>query len=109
MVANAVRVSAHRTATRGNAIELAFAKVLGATTCDVNASAIAMATVEPYTIIGLNYVKMTGGTRLDSVATNGSISMTGAATIAGDAYTGSGKINGVRPRPRHAGRRPAAR
>jgi hypothetical protein len=37
---------------------------------------------------------MTGNTRLDSVATNGYISMTGSSTIQGDAYAGTGKISG---------------
>jgi len=39
---NAVRVTARRTAARGNAIPLLFAQVLGLTHCDVSASAIAV-------------------------------------------------------------------
>jgi Flp pilus assembly protein TadG len=40
--ANAVRVTARRTAARGNAVPLTFARVVGQPTCDVQASAIAM-------------------------------------------------------------------
>jgi len=39
---NAVRVVAHRTAGRGNAIPLAFASVIGRKSCDVNAESISM-------------------------------------------------------------------
>ena len=38
---NAVHVTLHRTQARGNAVPLLFAKVLGATFCDVNADSIA--------------------------------------------------------------------
>lgn len=40
---NAVRVTVRRTASRGNAIPLLFAKVLGLTSCDVTATSIALA------------------------------------------------------------------
>ena len=40
---NAVRVTSRRTAARGNPIDLPFARLVGARTCDVNASAIALA------------------------------------------------------------------
>jgi hypothetical protein len=42
--ANAMRITARRTAARGNAVPLLFAKVLGRETCDVSASSIALLT-----------------------------------------------------------------
>jgi Flp pilus assembly protein TadG len=39
--ANAVRITARRTAARGNPIPLVFARLVGRNTCDINASAIA--------------------------------------------------------------------
>src|SRR5881394_1305603 len=42
--ANAVRVNAHRIASRNSAIPLVFARLIGRNTCDINASAIAKVT-----------------------------------------------------------------
>ena len=94
--ANAVRVTAYRSTARGNPINLPFAKLLGAGTCDVKGTAVAMASGNGFKIIGIDYVKMTGNTKVNSVATNGSISMTGSATVQGDAFTGNGGVKGGR-------------
>src|SRR5258706_783181 len=45
--ATAVRITAHRSASRGNGIPLVFAKLLGRNTCDIHAVAIANATFQP--------------------------------------------------------------
>jgi hypothetical protein len=44
---NAVKVTARRTAARGNAVRLPFAGLLGKSTCDVSADAVAMLTTTP--------------------------------------------------------------
>jgi Flp pilus assembly protein TadG len=54
--ANAVRVTARRTAARGTAIPLVFARLVGKSTCDINAVSIA---------------KLAGGPRSEFVGLNG--------------------------------------
>lgn len=54
--ANAIRVTARRTANSGTGISLAFARVLGMNTCDVTASAIAMITPQAIGVTGLDSV-----------------------------------------------------
>src|SRR5262249_21572232 len=93
-LANAVKVTARRVAARGTAVNLPFAKMLGANTCDVSAETIVMAKGGNFDLIGLDYVKMTGNANVTSVATNGYISMTGSAHVNGDAATGAGGIKG---------------
>jgi uncharacterized membrane protein len=44
---NAVQVTAHRTSARGTAIPLMFAQVIGRSSCDVNATSVAVATSNP--------------------------------------------------------------
>jgi uncharacterized protein YdeI (BOF family) len=95
-VANAVKVTARRIAARGNAVDLPFAKMLGANTCDVSAETIVMAKGGNFSLVGLDYVKMTGNANVTSVATNGYISMTGSAHVNGDVATGSGGVKGGR-------------
>jgi hypothetical protein len=99
---NAVRVVAARTAEKGNAIDLPFARMIGATTCDIHAEAIALAKPQKYAIVGLDFVKMGGNSsngykkpgQFDyngSVASNGDITLTGSSWIQGDAFPGVGK------------------
>jgi hypothetical protein len=86
--ANAVRVAAHRTAARGNAVDLPFARLVGLRACDVNAAAIAAVKESKYAAVGLGFVTMTGRSSQGSVMSNGNITLTGNARIDGDAQPG---------------------
>ena len=100
---NAVRVSAQRSAARGNPLDLPFAKIIGKDTCDVFASAVALALPQRFAMVGLDYIKMGGrstnsyrtkdGTfsNYGSIASNGDITLTGSSLINGDAFPGVGK------------------
>jgi Flp pilus assembly protein TadG len=103
---NAVRVYTRRTAARGNPLNLTFARVVGHNTHDVLASAIAFVRGgrSGAGIVGLDWVRMTGTTMVDSydtepydplnpnanatVASNGDITMVGTCEIFGDAHPG---------------------
>jgi Flp pilus assembly protein TadG len=100
---NAVQVTARRTSQRGTAPRLAFAPLLGATTCDVRATAVAVAAPGGYAIVGLNYISMagnasdsywssTGYTRNETghIASNGPITLGGSTYVYGDARPGVG-------------------
>jgi Flp pilus assembly protein TadG len=102
--ANSVRISAHRTAARGNAIDLPFSKTFGANACNVNASAIAVASPVRYAAVGLDFIKMSGNATdsymssggvvpsyLGSIASNGDINLGGNSMVHGDAHPGIGK------------------
>lgn len=114
--ATAVRITARRIAARGTAVPLTFARVIGRSTCDVHASAIAI--IKPASaggFIGLNSV--TGKNNLflasynsatttnptqasaDShgmLASNGTISAINANTVRGDISLGpSGSVSGT--------------
>ncbi len=107
----AVRVTARRIASRGTAIPLTFARVVGRGNLDVQAVAIAtlQASAGGYGIVGINSVTMSGNGSTDSynasagpyyagsahskgsVASNGNISLSGNADVNGDARPGPGK------------------
>lgn len=56
---NAVRIVASRTSAKGNAVPLLFASVVGRSTCNINASAIATATAgQPSGFIGLSSINV---------------------------------------------------
>jgi hypothetical protein len=59
--ANAIRVTAKRTAGAGTAVPLTFARVLGMGSCDVKASAIALLTDRDIGIVGLNSIAIHQG------------------------------------------------
>jgi len=106
--ANAIRVTARRTAANGNAVPLIFARILCAKTCDVKASATAYAPGGGgYAVVGLNFINMSGK-KTDSynskkgkydpataskgnIASNGAITLTSYVTVNGDARPGVGK------------------
>ena len=107
--ANAVRVTCRRTAARGNPVELTFGPAIGRSTCDVTAVAIAlMGSGPPFGVVGLNGIRMSGSSTIDSfnssngpylpgtatanasVGSNGNITLSGAATVRGDARPGAG-------------------
>ena len=110
--ANAVRVYARRTAARGTAVNLAFGIVIGRSTCDATASAIAY--VKPgngnYGLVGMSSVGLQTNTiTTDSydasagaysagsagnsgyVASNGGITLNGTVTINDDVYMLAGQ------------------
>jgi hypothetical protein len=110
--ANAVRVWARRTAAGGNAIPLTFGKVLGASSCDTTASAIALATSSGSSpgIVGINTMNLnqnssgwidsydsskgvysgSNSAALAVVASNSNINLN-SSTISGDVHPGVGK------------------
>jgi len=108
--ANAVKVTCHRTAAGGNAVALSFASLLGMSTADITVSTTAMYTSSYIKgIIGLNYVTMSGSAFVNSynsttsgpysagvanqnarVISNKNITMSGSATIYGNAIPGPG-------------------
>ena len=107
--ADAVRVTCRRTTARGNPVPLTFGPVIGRSTCDVTASAIATMAAGGHGVVGLNGVSLSGSSSIDgynsnngpyssssatpvaSVASNGDISLSGGATIKGDANPGVGE------------------
>ncbi len=113
--ANAVRVWAHRTAAKGNAVRLTFGAVIGQSTCDVNASAVVY--VAPasrnYGIIGLNSLDFTHFVSTDSynasigsygsqtpgtsgyVASNGTVTLHNQVTVSQDVYMLAGQTLSV--------------
>lgn len=101
---NAVRVNAQRTAARGTAVPLAFAGIFGQTTCDIHASAITIIIPNPFGVVGLSSISMSGNAS-DSywssngsapgnncgIASNGNIILSGNASVSGNARPGIGK------------------
>jgi Flp pilus assembly protein TadG len=105
---DSVRISAHRTAARGNAIALTMAAVIGRSTCDVNVVSIAKVK-SGFGLIGLDSIDVSGNGNTDSynsvnglysaalardgghVASNGNITMSGSGIVHGDAHPGVGK------------------
>lgn len=103
--ANAARVAMHRTAARGNAVNLVFARSFGRETCNVNAMATAIYRPTRFAAVGLDFIKMGGNSTdsysslggvvspyLGSIASNGDITLSGSATVQGDAHPGVGKV-----------------
>ena len=107
--ANAVRVTCRRNASRGNPVNLFFARVMGHETADLSASAIARAKISVCgQIVGLDRVSMSGSSYTDSyisnngfyspgtarnnghVCCNGPIVMSGSTQIRGNAHPGPG-------------------
>lgn len=111
--ANAVQVNAHLWASRGTGVSLMFGQIFGRATCDVNASAVAMAVAgQPYGLVGLSSVTISN-CNIDSynssqgsyastqgnnahIASNGNVSVSGAS-VGGDAQPGpTGSFSGAR-------------
>ena len=106
---NAVRVTARRTSARNNAVPLLFATVIGRSTQDVAAGAIAACGSRADGIVGIDSIDMSSQGRTDSynsafgaysaasagsrgnMRSNGNISLGGSVTIRGDAQPGLGK------------------
>jgi Flp pilus assembly protein TadG len=95
--ANAVIVTTQRTAARGNPVGLMWAGLLGRGACDVRAISIAAVAPESYGVVGLNSISMSGNTsdsywssgtggtgNSGNIASNGSITLSGGATIHGN-------------------------
>jgi Flp pilus assembly protein TadG len=102
-IPNAVMVTATRSEDRGDAVALAFARVMGAQTCAVHATAIALARPVGYAMVGLDYISMKGRStnsyrtkdgsfsNYGTIASNGDITLGGNTLINGDAFPGVGK------------------
>ena len=103
---NAIQVTAHLSSSRGTAVPLVFASLLGARSCDVNAQAIGMldGPASTYGITGINSFSSGGLLTVDSypsgnrgdVASNGDITLNllgivGLTDIHGDARPGIAK------------------
>jgi hypothetical protein len=105
--ANALRITARRTAATGNPIALTFGQALGLSSCDARASAIALP-AGGYGIVGLNSISMSGNStdsyssayntdptsgalHHGTAASNGDIALSGGSSIQGDAHPGIGK------------------
>jgi Flp pilus assembly protein TadG len=106
--ANAVRVTCRVSAARGNSLSLFFAKAFGNSSADLSAQSVATASsINCGPFVGLNKVDMSGSAYTDSydssqgaysaagagngghVCSNGRISMSGSATVNGDAHPGT--------------------
>lgn len=107
--ANAVRVTCRMSQARGNPLKLFFAPIFGVASADVSAQAVAlMSSTVCGPFVGLNSVRISGGSYTDSydssqgsyssstagnkgnVCSDGPISLSGSATIHGDAHPGNG-------------------
>jgi Flp pilus assembly protein TadG len=102
--ANAVRVTAQLSSARGTAVPLLFARVLGKSSSEITAVAIASYHPTGYGVVGLNYIAMTGNattsywsatgatsSQYGNIASNGSITLGGNSYINGNASPGVGK------------------
>jgi Flp pilus assembly protein TadG len=108
--ADSVRITAVRTAARGTGIPLLFAQIIGQSKCDLHVTVTAKFTApQRFGIVGLASVSMNGNsadtyysaagattwqsaaTNLVDVMSNGNISLSGGATIHGNANPGIGK------------------
>jgi Flp pilus assembly protein TadG len=104
---NAVQVKCHRTAARGNALNLFFAPLMGTDRANLTVSATAYRkAMQCGQIIGLSKVTLSGSSYTDSfrsdsgayspssarqnghVCSNGDISLSGSSAIRGDAHPG---------------------
>lgn len=112
---NAIRISASRTAAKGNGIQLAFASLFSSGTSDIHVTSTACVTGAngAYSLVGMNTISMTGSSYTDSynsstgpynsanpahrgsIASNGNINLTGSVRIDGDARAGVGKSTTV--------------
>ncbi|HEX8912250.1 MAG TPA: TadG family pilus assembly protein [Humisphaera sp.] len=100
---DAVRVTARRTVARGNPVRLTFGGLIGISTCDVTAVAVAALSPTSYGVVGLNGITMSGNssmgytsgtskkmTKYGSIASNGNITLSGSTYVYGDARPGIG-------------------
>lgn len=112
--ATAVRVTARRTAARGNAVSLTFARAAGMNSFDATAAAVARTNSRKPGIVGLDFITMNGSAgggnlsnsyrsskgafsaasslhQRGTIASNGNITLTGSANVYGNAHPGPGK------------------
>ena len=112
---NAVRVNLSRTKAAGNAVSLTFGRVIGLSTCDVNASTTACTPSDQsaYALVGINSLTVTGNGETDSydsrnlpykaataghkgsIASNGNITLSGSGLVDGDSRAGVGKTTTI--------------
>jgi len=113
--ANAIRVSARRLASRNNPIPMSFAAAVGIFSSDRDRNAVCFyrGGRSGFGIVGIDFIRMTGNTVIDSyngatetypgadgpnanghVATNGNIELVGTVDINGDAHWGANPGDG---------------
>jgi formylmethanofuran dehydrogenase subunit C len=117
--ANAIKVTALRTRTRGNPINLTFARAVGGSTFNVwtTATAFVRGGAVAFGIVGLDWVHIQGTTNTDSydpthgayggsnvhnggtVASNGTITVNGTSSVHGDARPGVDSIVDINGSP----------
>jgi Flp pilus assembly protein TadG len=119
---NAVRVTAARTSAGGNALPMLFLQLLGSSSADISAAAVAVgvSTTPAYGAFGSNNIRMRGSSMIDSydssagaysaswtpdrgnIASNGPLVIDPESSIRGDAYAGpnhkvlGGTVTGLR-------------
>lgn len=104
--ANAVQITAHLAKSRGTGVSLTFGQIFGQSSCDVNATAIALTTGSPYQCVGINSVALSGGSQDSyysststtgystspngqaSIASNGTVTLSGGSHTNGTVYLG---------------------
>ncbi len=103
---NAVRINSERSAARSNGISLFFARLVGASSCDIHASSIALSTstaVADYDIVGLNAVTVSGGAKIQRLASeSGSVDVASNGTFTlswGQYIYGNVLYRGTAPNP----------
>ena len=97
--ADAVRVTARRLASRGNALPLYLAGAVGQKTCDAQGSCIATIVTGGFGLVGINFISLKGNTTASywsstgatggnagDIASNGNISSTGTSYISGTVW-----------------------
>ena len=112
--ATAIEVTARRTVARGNPVKLVFARMIGRSTIDITARAVARVNTRRPGIVGLDFISMTGSSGVGNVTnsyrskagtfgagtttysrgtimSNGYINLAGNTTINGDARPGAGQ------------------
>jgi len=85
-----VRVWAHRNTARGNPVQLSFGAIIGRSTCDANASAIAYVPTGSYGFIGLNSANLSATT----ITTDSYDASAGAYSAGSAGNSGSVSSNG---------------
>lgn len=95
---NAVKISARRSSASGNGIPLLFMSILGRSSCDVSATAIALSTTTTsgpdYGWVGLGWNNHSGGTVVDSYSSASGAYASGTAGNSGLTCNSSLNING---------------
>jgi Flp pilus assembly protein TadG len=93
--ANAVRVTARRTADSGNAVPLFFARVIGRTTCDVRAQSVARYQPDPliHGVAGMNGITFRNNAFFGSYNSSATTAPAEATALSGGTLYSNGAIS----------------